>query len=389
MRRRRLLEARLPNWRDPFGSFTPALLAADWRDHRRHLPARRAARWGYLRPPASGKLLWLACGADVAGIALGVELLRAIREKRLDVQLVLTVEREIPVLLEPLQALNKAAWGFAPSDHPRAVARALRQLSPFAVIFCATSARPNLARSLTAVPHLIAVAAEASVPAPHFERVYPASEAQAHSWRQQPAAPPADMQSLLVEAQVDPNFRTLVNGPAVRHLWWLHSVELAQARAFARRFRTVFPEDVLFISGLPAHSSAAGRDGWKPISRWQRSPLDNGDVMLIDDAKWLPAVAAAVTATHLEPPVSPILWQAMAGGAAISCNDHAALPKHALRDALDEFSSHGVLLHQWQAYRDNPILARERADAARRQFWQERRLAGRVNAELLERIFEW
>lgn len=334
-------------------------------------------------------MLWLACGADAAGIELGVELTRAIREKRLDVQLVLTVEREIPALLEPLQALNKTAWGYAPSDHPRAVDRALRQLNPLAIVFCATSVRPNLARSLVAIPHLIAVAADAPAEGPRFEYVYPASEAQARNWHQQPAAQVVDMHSLLAEAQVDPNFRTLVDGPTVRHLWWLHSTESNQGRAFVRRFRAEFPEDVLFLSGPPAQTSAARVDDWKPISRWQRSPLDNGDVMLVDDARWLPAVAAAVTATHLEPPRSPILWQALAGGAAVSCDDHAALPKRALRDALDEFSSHGALLRQWRAYRDSPILARGRADVARRHFWHERRLAARVNAELLERIFEW
>ena len=315
--------------------------------------------------------------------------MRAIREKRLDIQLVLTVEREIPTLLEPLGTMKKTAWGYAPSDHPRAVDRALSQLNPFAVIFCATSARPNLARSLAAVPHLIAVAADAPAQGPHFEYVYPASEAQARSWHQQSVAPLADMHSLLVEAQVDPNFRTLVNGSAARHLWWLHSHEFGQARAFARRFRLELPEDVLFLSGLPAPTSTARSHDWKLISRWQRSPLDNGDVMVVDDAKWLPAVAAAVTATHLEPPVSPILWQAMAGGGAVSCDDYAALPKRALRDSLEEFSSHQALLRQWRGYRDNPILARGRADAARRQFWHERRLAAGVNAELLERVFEW
>ena len=351
---------------------------------------RKAARWGYIKPPATGKLVWLCSGADENSIALGVELTRAIREKRLDVQLVLSVEREIPALLNSLQPLPKTAWGYAPSDHPRAIDRALSRLNPLALIFCATAPRANLAGALSRIPHSIAVAAAMPGRKTDFEYVYPASEAQAQSWHSQAAAPAVDMNSLLVEAQVDPNFRTLVNGSSMRHLWWLHSGDEAQARDLATRFSAVFSSDILFISGLPKVPQQRGATTrWKQISRWDRSALSDGDIVLVDDQKWLPAVAAAVTATHLEAPSSRVLWQAMAGGAATSCDDHAALPKSSLREALAEFKSHEVLLYQWRAYRDNPILARGSADAARRKFWQERRLAASVNAEFLERVFAW
>ena len=43
----------------------------------------------------------------------------------------------------------------------------------------------------------------------------------------------------------------------------------------------------------------------------------------------------------------------------------------------------------WLQYRDNPIAARKHGDTARRLFWQERRLAEQVSAELVERVFEW
>lgn len=365
------------------------MLAADWYDSKHGLRARKAARWGYLRPPASGKLIWLACGSDAHGIALGAELTQAIRKKRLDVQLVLTVEREIPAL-QSVQTLTKSAWGYAPSDHPRAVERALTRLNPFALIMCGAPPRKNLSAALTTVQHRLAIACAAPQSPAAFEQAYPASEAQARSWPTESIGATVDLTSLLVEAQVDPNFRSLVNGSSPRHLWWLHSNEDGSLHGLAKRFRSVFGNDVLFVSGLaPKRIERSKRAAVKRISQWDRSVLGDGDIMLVDEPKWLPAVAAAVTATHLEAAPPRLLWQAMAGGAAISCNDQALLPKAHLGEAVAQIKSHEVLFYQWRAYRDNPILARSSADAARRKFWEERRLAARVNDELLERVFTW
>ena len=79
----------------------------------------------------------------------------------------------------------------------------------------------------------------------------------------------------------------------------------------------------------------------------------------------------------------------MAGGCAVSCHDASYLPKAELSLAIMAHPGQDALLAYWQACRDNPILARSRGDDARRQFWQERRLAAEVNDELLQRIFEW
>lgn len=384
------LEIRPPDWRDPFGNFTPALLAADWYDRQSGQLARKAARWGYLKPPpGTGKVVWVICGNSADSVTLGVELTRAIREKRLDIRLVLTFEREFPAQLDFLQGLPETGYGYAPADHRCAIQQAFKRFDPFAVIFCGTHPRQNLSSALGRVAHCVAVATAAAAQPAVVEYVYPASEQQARSWQSQASAPIADFTSLLVEAQIDPNFRTLINGSKQRHLWWLHSDDVAAAGDLAARFRTVFRDDVLFISGIDQPQTFDSGDNTLTISTWNRGVLAAGTIMLVNDNKWLPAIAAAVTATHLETLSPRVLWQAMAGGAAVSCADHTALPKKNLREALAEFKSHEVLLYQWRAYRDNPILARGHADGARRKFWQERRLAAHVNAELLERVFAW
>ena len=97
-------------------------------------------------------------------------------------------------------------------------------------------------------------------------------------------------------------------------------------------------------------------------------------------------IAAAVTATHLEQFNASLMWQAMAGGAALSRAASVCLPKAQLAEALPVVTD---LISNWQHYRDNPIAARKQGDTARRLFWQERRLAEQVSAELVERVFEW
>lgn len=370
-------------WRDAFGSFLPTLLYADWQDRRRGDAARIAARWGYLKRPAErGKLIWLQCGGNDDGIALGSELAAAIRERRQDVQLVLTVERTIPILETRLQGLSRTAWGYAPSDRPAALARAFSRLEPFALIFCGVAPRLNMARMTAQVKHVLAVAPPACADLAAIERVYPASDMQARACERYAQAERADLQTIMVEAQVDPNFVTLVNGRHSRHLWWLHSADARRAAAFARLFSHRFAEDVLFISG-------ASPDTAVPISRWDRSVLAPGSIVALDEDKWLPAIAASVTATHLESPAPRVLWQAMAGGAAITHDGGCALPSGELTNVFGQAREHAAVFDAWQRYRNDPISRRKHADAARRTFWDERRRAARVNEELLARVFEW
>ena len=73
-----------------------------------------------------------------------------------------------------------------------------------------------------------------------------------------------------------------------------------------------------------------------PISSWNREPPAGGSVMWVDDSKWLPGIAAAVTAAHLAQFDAAVLWQAMAGGAALSRAPGMRLPKAQLAEAVPE-----------------------------------------------------
>lgn len=370
-------------WRDAFGSFLPALLYADWQDRRRGDTARIAARWGYLRRPTErGKLIWLQCGDDDDSIELGCALTAAILDRRHDLQLVLTVERATPFIDARLQGLARAAWGYATSDRRAALSRAFERLDPFALIFCAVAPRPNMAQMASRAKHVVAVAPPSGRELPGLEMAYPATSAQQRTWQAHRQSARADMATLLVEAQVDPNFITLVNGPHARHLWWLHSSDARRAAEFAQQFRQYFADDVLFVSGAWPQTETS-------ISRWNRSVLAPGSIVAVDDEKWLPAIAASVTATHFESPSPRVLWQALAGGAPVTHDARAQLPSAELADVVAAAATHDDVLSAWQLYRADPILQRKYADAARRAFWDERRRAARVNEELLARVFAW
>lgn len=365
------------SWKDPFGSNRIGLWLADRRDRRAGLAARVAARWGWLKPMGErGRVVWIIAGAERDSARLAVELLRAIRARRLDIRLVLTYEHEYPELLAPLDECDKTGWGYAPCDHPKAIARVMQRFEPFGVVLVGTHPRPNLLATLAGRPHLLAVNLPDEVDFA-CERVYASRESASAA---QNRAPVADMLAILAEAQVDPNFKSLVNGGSERHLWWLHGARPQDAGELAAALFRRQPGDVLFASGeRPAGASIA-------ISNWDRQPIAGGSVVWVDDSRWLPAIAAAVTATHLARLDAAVLWQAMAGGAALSRAAGTGLPRAALAEAIPEAADVAAL---WHHYRDAPIAARKRGDTARRLFWQERRLAETVSRELVERVFEW
>ena len=376
---------------DPYGACMPALWFHGMRDRLRGNKARANARWGWLRPPnVSGKVVWIVVGRTRKSIRLGVELLRAIRAKRLDIRLVLTFEEEHLDLLAPLEQLKKTGWGYGPSDHPIAVKRVLKRFAPYGVIFAGVTPKPNLAHACEQWLHTLIVAADPPTPTIECEYVYPATETQATLWDGQSQAPAVDLLTLLAEAQVDPNFKSLVNHGTERFLWWLHSDDHDYVNEFASSLREKLPDSVLFVSsGLTTTNGKEVLSNTLKISQWQRTKVENGQIVYVDDGKWLPAIAAACTAIHLQSMDPEILWQAMAGGCAISCHDVTTLPKADLVKAIAEFLDVNSVHEHWQEYRDNPILARNRGDDARRFFWQERRLAAEVNEELLQRVFEW
>ncbi len=360
----------------------PALWWADWRDGRTGQLGRRAARWGYVRPPqAGGRILWLVAGAHYDSVRLGAELLRGLREKRRDVRLVLTFEAEYPELLAPLEGLPKTGWGFGACDHRRAVDRIVTRLDPYGVIYCGVVPRLHLARRLAHLPRQLVIAAGRPPYPMRVERVYPRDPEAAASWGDAPCAPCADLLTLVTVAQVDPSFRALVNGERERHLWWLHSDRAPMARDFIACWQAHLGADILFVSG------AAAKEATLCISAWKRTPLPDGCVVAVDAPQWLPAVAASVVAAHLVRPSASVRWQALAGGAALSSAD--ADWAQAGADAIEFRTEAAEVVADWRALIADPIRARRRGDAARRMFWAARRAAAAVHDDLLRRVFEW
>lgn len=366
----------MTSWKDPFGSNRLGLWLADRRDRKNKHISRIAARWGWLKPMGErGKVVWVMAGAGKEDVRMAVELVRAIREKRLDIRLVLTFEQEYADLLALLDECDKTGWGYAPCDHPRALARVMQRFEPFGMIIVGTLPRANLSQLIDHREHVLVVNPPQSV-AFHCERIYNGETL--HDAGK--VAPRADMRVILAQAQIDPNFKSLINHGAERHLWWLHGAPTQTSKTIATALFNLAPADILFVSGERPDMDCL------QISLWDRTPVPDGSVIWIDDNKWLPAISAAVTATHLTS-IDPVtMWQAMAGGAAISCPDLTALPKTELNAAITACIDPVPI---WLAYRANVILARQQGDIARRLFWQERRLAETMSKELVERVFEW
>lgn len=366
----------MTSWKDPFGSNRLGLWLADRHDRKSNQISRIAARWGWLKPLGDrGKVVWVMAGNSADSVRLAIELVRAIREKRLDIRLVLTFEQEYADMLNLLDDCDKTGWGYAPCDHPRALARVMQRFEPFGIIVVGNQPRPNLSKLLDQRQHILTVNPPQAV-SYRCERIYNGvSQNNTDNLSEK-----ADIRAILAQAQIDPNFKSLVNHGAERHLWWLHDASSDNLTKIAQQLFADAPDDVLFVSGeRPALKHM-------PISQWNRSPIAGGTIVWVDSEKWLPAISAAVTATHLTCIEPAILWQAMAGGAAISCADHNALPKVELHTAITACIDP---LANWQAYRLNAIQARQQGDIARRLFWQERRQAETISQELVERVFEW
>lgn len=388
---------------DPgYGGNRWALWRRGLRDRLAGRHAQANARWGHVRAPAGeSRLIWIKAGGSADSLRLAVDLTRAVRDKRLDVRIVLTFETDLPALWQaPLRGLRKVAVGYGPCDAPRAVRRVLRAFQPLGVVLVDTAPTPVLAAALQA--HGIHSIALNSAPIPNAgcEAVYPRGPAQRRQWATAapaltgPAlAPAADFLSQLVEAQVDPNFRSYLCGGAELALWWVHGDGSPGHTQTLRQWwcRSGLARDgILFVSG----GAAAG--GEIALSQWQRQPVAAGSVLVVDDDRWLPAVAASARGTHLFSLDRWPFWQALAAGTAISVAaglDPGALLGGAEAGDLDAVFSQSQDLAQlealWTDWRHDSFVPRARADAARRLFWGERRLAARLSQDLLQRIFDW
>ncbi|MBU2727397.1 hypothetical protein HF639_12345, partial [Acidithiobacillus ferridurans] len=105
---------------------------ASWQDARAGRTAQANARWGWIKAPGErGPILWMQSFSDADQQRLGIELAKAMAEKRRDLRMVMTFETEYPALLEQYtEGAERLGYGFGPCDHPQAVGRILERLMP-------------------------------------------------------------------------------------------------------------------------------------------------------------------------------------------------------------------------------------------------------------------
>ncbi|WP_026287569.1 glycosyltransferase N-terminal domain-containing protein [Thioalkalivibrio sp. ALJ24] len=364
-------------------------VARDWRRGER---TRARARLGFLTPPQErGRLIWIRAGADAESLRLGIELLGFVRHKRQDVRIVLTFERDWPELFERhMQPFRKVGVGYGPCDRPRVVRRVLERFQPAGIILAGGMAPRHLLEAAAAP--VIAVNAAPPDPAPTRGPVlgWPRDPDEQRRWNDatgEAVSPrwlePADPMARFVEAQADVVLRSLVGGE-VRRLWWWHGTrgawpawhEAWQASGFAA-------EDILLASVEDdPEQPLAGRT--LRVSEWDREPRAPGDVLQLDDPRWFAAAASAAQAVHLDAPGSRVLWQALAGGSAVSVGKHGTLelPVEVHANPAEVFTG-------WASLRDDAAVRRQRGDAARRRFWDERRRVDAHFETLLAEVWDW
>ncbi|MCL5051742.1 MAG: hypothetical protein M1346_00645 [Gammaproteobacteria bacterium] len=228
------------------------------------------------------------------------------------------------------------------------------------------------------------------IPAP-LEAVYPRDARQAGAWAgrrvTEAVQEPVDFTTLFTIAQVDPNFRAMIGGTDEGLLWWTHGLSAAQWAGWRRAWAAspLSRHGLLFLGGTGAPADLPR------LSAWQRAPLPAGAVVVADDDRWYPALSAGAQAVHLQNASPMLQWQVYAGSRPISVSPgvtlNAAEPLDA--DTILTLEKPAQILDHWQALRGDAMAARQRGDATRRIFWQERRHAGERLPEFLQRVFDW
>ena len=368
---------------------------ASWRDARAGRTAQANARWGWIKAPGErGPILWMQSYSDAGQQRLGIELAKAMAEKRRDLRMVMTFETEYPALLaQHTEGAERLGYGFGPCDHPQAVRRVLERLSPLRYLALGRTPRPQLAAALGRgqIPAVL-MAADPSpqIPAP-LEAVYPRDARQAGAWvkrgRTEVIQEPVDFTTLFTIAQVDPNFRAMIGGTDEGLLWWVQGLSAAQWAGWRQAWAasSLSRQGLLFLGGTGAPADLPR------LSAWQRTPLSAGAVVVVDDDRWYPALSAAAQAVHLRIASAMLQWQVYAGSRPISISSGLTLNASEQLDAdtILTLEDPAQILDHWQALRGDVMAARQRGDATRRIFWQERRHAGERLPEFLQRVFDW
>ncbi len=365
---------------EAYGSNLARVLMADVADRLGGRKGRANARLGFLTvPPGDGRIIWIKADADADAVWLAAELAHAVRERRRDVRLIVTFEEEFEGNSRRIKELARAGYGFGPADWPGAVRRVLARFAPLAgVITVGASLRRQLAAALEKAGTPVVAVHGLPPQAAQAAQALPNTAAERRAWGVRAIAC-APLMSMIVEAQVEPQFRG-VAGARARALWWITDVEEAVLPEVIRQWRAspLSARDLLFV----------GASGEGPrLSEWTRSPYAPGTVIAVDDARYWPALAASATGIHMRRPGERLFWQVLASGQVVTASGLESFDL--LQPAPCETVAAEDLTACWVRVLDDPVAARQRADDIRRYFWQQRRLAQDAVAVLLARVYGW
>lgn len=342
---------------------------------------------GFLSPPEGrGRVIWVRAGASDASLRLGVEMLGAVREKRQDVRIVLTFERDNPVLLqEKLKPWPKVGIGYGPADRRASVRRVLSRFQPSGMILVDTQLPDELMRQIQApVIALLDQPLPKVTPGPGMQLAWvchSTAESFSESTDTVQHLPVADPEARFVEAQADVVLRSLL-AESITGIWiWIGSLQHWPAFHEAWSMNPVFQKDILLVHLTDSQQPPGVQ---LRITEWDRSTLKPGTIMSLDDARWLAASASAAVGVHLQQVERRILWQSLAVGTAVSTAHSVSsmefLP--VLRDPVE-------VLSYWHSLRGNSAERRQAGDAARQRFWKERRQVDANLDHVLRKVWDW
>jgi hypothetical protein len=360
--------------------------------------AEAVAHWGLvLPPPDQRKIFWLYTGATAEEVTLAVEILGAIRQKRLDLRLIFTFARDYPELFsQKLSHFQKLALGFSPHDHPWALQNFYQRMTPFAWLAVGRPPYRHWPKALKNVPAGIFVGDIAQLQAadwPKLQRIYPQSAYDTKTLReeqQQKIAAVADLRALLAETEIDAKLKALLLPPfqeqAEAQVWLLAGGSLNVEGWQAWQASPLANSGFLAVEKLAFDlAKNLSEKNIVALSTWQRQALPVGSVLWLDETRWLPGIIGAASGIYFQE-LPKVIWPYLAGSAAISVVEElkAAWTWPALTQ-----KSWPETLRYWENLRENPLTQRQQADLARKQLWQARRAAQAQLQDLLTVVFEW
>jgi hypothetical protein len=347
-------------------------------------------------------VLWVKAGGSLESVVLAADLVGAIRDRRRDLRIVLTFDVAHADALRRLDGMRRVGVGFGPADDSGAIRRMLRRLSPIGLVEVATVPGPALSAALTrhAVHHVVVCGFPGAGSAPEW--VLARSQAQYQDWMESGSGGvilgPCDPLTLLTEAQLEPRLRALIGCDEQRPLIWLHAPPEQQLRDYVEAWHAApagLDTGVLVIASDAASRCGgvlARLAGWGgvvvPVTTWDRKPIPNGAILLLDDARWVAPVAVACDAAILVDGEASATWQALAAGTAVIGGAAFCRRWPSLAD-VPRADGPRASFRRVSELLSLPGGRRRLGDAGRRRFWLERRRAAEAIEQLLATIREW